>query len=100
LPNVAQNAVRTSKADFVGIGRMSLCYPDMMADVLAGRPLKNRILCRTCSDCITAPRHGLVSGCYSLDDFYRSRSEYQQLRQLKRRRGHYSYLDFAKLSNL
>jgi len=54
--------------------------------VLAGRPLKRRLLCRACNDCMTAPRHGLVSGCYLLDDFYRGRPEYRQLRDLKRKR--------------
>lgn len=87
LPNVAQCVVRTGMVDFVGIGRMALCYPDMVADVLTGRPLKHRIICRTCSDCITAPRNGMISGCFSLDDFYRNRPEYQQLKQLKGKRG-------------
>jgi len=86
LPNVAQNVVRTGMVDFVGIGRMVLSYPDMVADVLSGKPLKHRMICRTCSDCTTAPRKGMVSGCYSLDDFYRKRPEYQQLRQLKRQK--------------
>ena len=44
LPNVAQNVVRTGMADSIGIGRMALCYPDMVADVLAGRPLKRRLI--------------------------------------------------------
>ena len=39
LPNVAQNVVRTGKADFVGLGRMVLTYPEMCADVLEGKPL-------------------------------------------------------------
>ena len=86
LPNVAQSVVRTGMADSIGIGRMALCYPDMVADVLAGRPLKRRLVCRSCSDCITAPRNGLISGCFSLDDFYKNRPEYQQLRQLKRKK--------------
>jgi 2,4-dienoyl-CoA reductase-like NADH-dependent reductase (Old Yellow Enzyme family) len=86
LPNVAQYVVRTGMADFVGIGRMALCYPDIVANVLAGRPLKRRMICRTCSDCMTAPRSGLISGCFSLDDFYKNRPEYQQLRQLKRKK--------------
>jgi len=86
LPNVAQCVVHTGMVDFVGIGRMVLCYPDIVADVLAGRPLKRRLICRTCSDCLTAPRNGMVSGCFSLDDFYRNRPEYRQLRQLKSRR--------------
>ncbi|MEE9366845.1 MAG: hypothetical protein V3W44_09180 [Dehalococcoidales bacterium] len=86
LPNVAQNVVSEGMTDFVGIGRMSLCYPDIIADILAGRALKYKLLCRTCGDCLNAPRNGMVSGCYTLDDFYRNRPEYQQLRELKRRR--------------
>ncbi len=86
LPNVAQNVISDGMTDFVGIGRMSLCYPDIIADILAGRALKYQLICRTCGDCLTAPRSGMVSGCYTLDDFYRNRPEYQQLRKLKRRR--------------
>jgi 2,4-dienoyl-CoA reductase-like NADH-dependent reductase (Old Yellow Enzyme family) len=83
LPNVAQSVVRNGMADIVGIGRMSLCYPEIITDMLAGRALNRRLLCRTCGDCITAPRNGLISGCYLLDDFYRNRPEYQQLKKLK-----------------
>ena len=82
LPNVAQNVVRTGQADFVGIGRMALCYPDMIADVLAGNPLQRNRICRACSRCTTAPRHGLVSGCYLTDDFYRSRPEHEELERI------------------
>ena len=32
-------------------------------------------ICRTFSDCTTAPRKGLVSGCYPLDEFYKSLPE-------------------------
>ena len=39
------------------------------------RPLKRKAICRTFSDCTTAPRNGLVSGCYPLDPFYASRPE-------------------------
>jgi NADPH2 dehydrogenase len=83
LPNVAQAAVREGMVDFVGLGRMVLAYPDMPADVLAGRPLARTRICRTFSDCTTAPRNGLVSGCYPLDDFYKQRPEYEQLKQFK-----------------
>jgi NADPH2 dehydrogenase len=84
LPNVAQAVVRTGQADFVGLGRMMLPYPDMVADVLAGRPLQRRRICRTLSDCTTAPRKGLVSGCYPLDGFYKARPEKDILDQMKR----------------
>jgi 2,4-dienoyl-CoA reductase-like NADH-dependent reductase (Old Yellow Enzyme family) len=84
FPHVAQNAVRTNKTDFVGIGRMTLSYPDICADVLAGRKLQRKRICRTFSDCTTAPRNGMVSGCYPLDDFYKNRDEYERLQELKR----------------
>jgi 2,4-dienoyl-CoA reductase-like NADH-dependent reductase (Old Yellow Enzyme family) len=83
LPHVAQHVVRTGAADFVGLGRMVLPYPDIAADVLAGRPLDRRHICRTFSDCTTAPRKGLVSGCYPLDDFYRERPEAEALAAAK-----------------
>ena len=83
LPNVAQNVIRTGKADFVGVGRMVLTYPEMCADVLEGRLLQRKKLCRTFSDCTTAPRNGMVSGCYPLDEFYKSRSEAKRLREVK-----------------
>ena len=83
LPNVAQAVVRQGQADFVGLGRMVLSYPEMPADVLAGRPLANKKICRTFSDCTTAPRNGLVSGCYPLDPYYKQMPEYGQLVEIK-----------------
>lgn len=84
LPNVGQNAVRTGKVDFVGLGRMALSYPDMAADVLTGKGLDRRRICRTFSDCTTAPRKGLVSGCYPLDHFYKERPEAETLKTIKK----------------
>jgi hypothetical protein len=55
----------------------------MPADVLSGETLKRRKICRTFSDCTTAPRHGMVSGCYPLDDFYKQRPEFIKLKTLK-----------------
>ncbi|MCL4506163.1 MAG: NADH:flavin oxidoreductase [Chloroflexi bacterium] len=83
LPNVAQYAVRTGMADFVGLGRMVLAYPEMPADVLAGRPLQRKRICRTFSDCTTAPRNGLASGCYPLDEHYKSSPAAAQLAEAK-----------------
>ena len=70
--HAAQAAVRAGLVDMVGLGRMVLSYPDYPADALAGRPLERTRICRTFSDCTTAPRHGLKSGCYPLDDYYKS----------------------------
>jgi 2,4-dienoyl-CoA reductase-like NADH-dependent reductase (Old Yellow Enzyme family) len=83
LPNVAQAVVRAGMADSVGIGRLVLSYPAFPADVLAGRSLQRNLLCRTFSDCTTAPRNGLVSGCYPLDRFYGGRPEAKRLKELK-----------------
>ncbi|MEX1019744.1 MAG: NADH:flavin oxidoreductase [Litorilinea sp.] len=87
LPHVAQHVVRTGQIDSVGLGRMVLAYPDLPADVLAGRPMQRKLLCRTFSDCTTAPRNGMVSGCYPLDEFYKARPENQALLDLKQALG-------------
>jgi NADPH2 dehydrogenase len=83
LPHVAQYVIRTGMADFVGLGRMMLAYPEMPDDVLHGRPLARKRICRTFSDCTTAPRNGLISGCFPLDDFYKSLPEAEILKELK-----------------
>jgi 2,4-dienoyl-CoA reductase-like NADH-dependent reductase (Old Yellow Enzyme family) len=84
LPNVAQYVVRSGGTDFVGLGRMILSYPEFPADVLAGRTLARKRICRTFSDCTTAPRNHLVSGCYPLDDFYKQLPEAEKLAALKK----------------
>ena len=86
LPNVAQAAVREGWVDSVGLGRMMLSYPSLPLDVLGGRELQRKLVCRTFSDCTTAPRSGLPSGCYPLDPFYKESDLAKQLKQLKRRR--------------
>jgi len=83
LPNVAQAAVRLGQTDLVGIGRMVLSYPDLCADILTGGKIQRKRICRTFSDCTTAPRNGLISGCYPLDDFYKTRPEFTELQRVK-----------------
>lgn len=83
LPHVAQHFVGTGKVDFAGLGRMVLSYPDLPADVLQGRALQTKRLCRTFSDCTTGPRNGLVSGCYPLDPTYKSHPQAEQLKAVK-----------------
>jgi 2,4-dienoyl-CoA reductase-like NADH-dependent reductase (Old Yellow Enzyme family) len=83
LPNVAQYNVRHGMTDFVGLGRMVLSYPDLPADVLSGRPLQRKQICRTFSDCTTGPRLGLVSGCFPLDPFYGKHPDHEKLKALK-----------------
>ena len=83
LPHVAQYNVRHGLTDFVGLGRLALSYPDLPADVLSGRALKRKSICRTFSDCTTGPRMGLVSGCYPLDAFYAAHPDGARLRERK-----------------
>lgn len=84
LPYVAQHVVRTGMVDFVGLGRMVLTYPELPADVLAGRSLARKRICRTFSDCTTAPRNGLISGCYPLDDYYKELPQAEILKEAKK----------------
>ncbi|TWU33022.1 oxidoreductase [Novipirellula artificiosorum] len=84
LPNVAQAVVRTGMVDSVGLGRMVLSYPDLPADVLSGKTLVRKKVCRTFSDCTTAPRNGIVSGCYPLDPFYKDMPERKELAEAKK----------------
>jgi 2,4-dienoyl-CoA reductase-like NADH-dependent reductase (Old Yellow Enzyme family) len=83
LPHVAQGVVRQGWADSVGLGRMVLAYPDLPADVLAGRELARKRVCRTFSDCTTGPRNGLVSGCFPLDPYYKALPEAEQVKAIK-----------------
>jgi 2,4-dienoyl-CoA reductase-like NADH-dependent reductase (Old Yellow Enzyme family) len=83
LPHVAQAVIRSGWIDSVGLGRMVLAYPELPADVQAGRVLQRKKLCRTFSDCTTAPRHGIVSGCFPLDAFYKQLPEAEQLKAVK-----------------
>jgi len=66
LPNVGQAVLRQGMSDSIGLGRMVLSYPDLPDDILHGRPLQRKKVCRTFSDCTTAPRNGIVSGCWPL----------------------------------
>jgi len=85
LPHIAQAVVRENWVDFVGLGRMVLAYPDMPADCDEfGELRKAKLICRTFSDCTTAPRNGIISGCYPLDDYYKDMPEDKQLKDAKK----------------
>jgi NADPH2 dehydrogenase len=86
LPNVAQAAVRDGWVDLVALGRMVLTYPELLWEASEGRPLQRQRICRTFSDCTTAPRNGLPSGCYPLDSYYKTSEAAEQLRDLKKKR--------------
>jgi NADPH2 dehydrogenase len=85
LPHVAQAVVAQGWVDFVGLGRMVLSYPELPHDVLTRGTLQRKLVCRTFSDCTTAPRHGLVSGCYPLDEHYKGLPQREELAAIKQR---------------
>jgi NADPH2 dehydrogenase len=88
LPHVAQAAVRDGWTDFVGLGRMVLSYPEILWDASEGRPIQRKKICRTFSDCTTAPRNGLPSGCYPLDSHYKTSESMVRLNALKQKYVH------------
>jgi len=83
LPHVAQAVVRAGWIDAVGLGRMVLSYPELPADVLSRGKLERKKICRTFSDCTTAPRNHLISGCYPLDPHYKALPEADVMTRLK-----------------
>jgi len=85
LPYVAQAQVCLGHVDLVGLGRMLLSYPELPHDILTRRPLNRKRLCRTFSDCTTGPRNRMVSGCFPLDPFYKTRPEAEAIKALKRK---------------
>jgi len=84
LPHVAQAAVREGWVDFVGLGRMVLSYPELLWNASEGGDVQRKRICRTFSDCTTAPRNGLPSGCYPLDDYYKGSVWGEKLISLKK----------------
>jgi hypothetical protein len=61
-----------------------LSYPELPHDVLKTGAIQRKRLCRTFSDCTTAPRNGLVSGCYPLDAHYKKSPEAVILARIKK----------------
>ena len=84
LPHVCQALLRDNWTDCVGLGRVVLSYPDILAAGMAQGELEKRLICRTFSDCTTAPRKGLPSGCFPLDDFYAQSETATELKAKKK----------------
>lgn len=85
LPHTAQALIANGWTDIIGIGRMVLSYPRLPADTLEKGELTPRLICRTFSDCTTAPRNGLISGCFPLDDYYKATPEAEALKAIKQK---------------
>ncbi len=87
LPHVAQYVVRHGGTDLIGLGRMVLSYPTILTDAVEKGAIGPKTICRTFSDCTTAPRNGMISGCYPLDKFYSAKPEFQKLKEVKKSAG-------------
>lgn len=85
MPHVAQAVIREGWTDMVGLGRVTLSYPNILSDAMTKGKLTPKVICRTFSDCTTAPRNGLISGCYPLDPYYKAKPEFQQVKELKKK---------------
>jgi hypothetical protein len=64
---------------------MALTYPELLWHASEGNPIQRKRICRTFSDCTSAPRNGLPSGCYPLDSYYKQSEMAEQLIALKKR---------------
>jgi len=62
---------------------MALSYPELPMDVLDGKPLARKRICRTFSDCTTAPRNSMPSGCYPLDPYYKKTPQAKEVKRLR-----------------
>jgi 2,4-dienoyl-CoA reductase-like NADH-dependent reductase (Old Yellow Enzyme family) len=85
LPHVAAAEVEQGHVDMIGLGRMVLSYPHFPRDIVDGRQLDRACLCRTFSDCTTAPRNGEISGCYPLDEYYKTMPQAITIKGLRRK---------------
>jgi 2,4-dienoyl-CoA reductase-like NADH-dependent reductase (Old Yellow Enzyme family) len=83
LPGVAGFQLQAGQIDFIGLGRMVLSYPQQLWDAINGLPSQRKLVCRTFSDCTTAPRNGLASGCYPLDEYYKKSEDAAKLKEIK-----------------
>ncbi len=84
MPNVAQGILHQGWADIIGMGRMVLSYPAFLQDAAATGTVQTKFICRAFSECTTAPRNGLISGCYPLDEYYKSKPEFEKLKAIKK----------------
>jgi hypothetical protein len=72
--------------DSEGLGRVVHSSPDILTAAAAGRAAQAKKICRTFSDCTTAPRNGLPSGCYPLDEYYKTSELHAKLKEAKAKR--------------
>ena len=70
LMEKSEEIVASGIADFVGYGRVSLAYPALFRDYLAGE-FDPKKCCIACSKCTELMRAGCVSGCAVFNPYYK-----------------------------
>ena len=74
LMEKSEQIVASGIADFVGYGRVSLAYPALYRDYLAGE-FDSKKCCIACSRCTELMRAGCVSGCAVFNPYYKKLHE-------------------------
>lgn len=72
FPHVGAAILRRGETSFVGLGRISLAYPDAPRDLMHRGALDHRKTCIACSRCSELMKEGYSTGCVIRDDIYDS----------------------------
>ena len=62
---------------------LAFAEAEAMMDAIAKGTSERKLVCRTFSDCTTAPRNGLPSGCYPLDEYYKGTPTAEKVKEIK-----------------
>ncbi len=66
-PDVVAACIEQGWFSFAGFGRQSFAYPNVAADICAGKKLDPKQVCMTCSMCTELMRAGGTTGCVVRD---------------------------------
>ena len=80
LMEKSEELLSTGKADFVGYGRVSLAYPSLYRDYVAGK-FDPKKCCVACSKCTELMRAKCVSGCAVFNPYYKKLHEEKVLKK-------------------
>jgi len=83
LPHVAQYVVREGWSDLIGLGRMVLSYPGFCR-CDCHRNFGHQVYLPHLQRLHDAPRNGMISGCYPLDQVLQHKPEFQKLKEIKK----------------
>lgn len=70
MPQLCAGGIKNGDFAVAGLGRMAFAYPQMPADVMAGRDFNMKSTCLACGKCSELMRAGSITGCVVRDPFY------------------------------